>query len=157
MTLENVPKSHSSYLFGISAIYTTFHDVLFVLAVISLLGYLYTVKLDTLFITALLTIICYSINDTIVIFDRVRENLLRNKKSSLQKILDVSIRNTLRRSLSTSITLLLILFMFFIYGNTTVRNFVLAVIIGVSVSTYSSIFVAPSFFMYWKKLNFWRK
>jgi len=124
---------------GIAAIIAILHDVLVVLGVFSLLQ----IEVNSAFVAAMLTIIGYSINDTIIIFDRVRENLrLRKKKESLEDLVNVSLWQTLLRSINTVLTVVFVLVALFVLGGSTIQNFVLAMLIGVISGAYSSIFTA---------------
>ena len=127
------------WTFGISAVIPLIHDVLVTVSIFSLLQ----LEVDGAFVAALLTIIGYSINNTIVIFDRVRENLGLMKKVSLEKITDTSVRQTIVRSINTSLTVALALVSLLTLGGETTKVFSLALLIGTVVGTYSSIF-APS-------------
>lgn len=150
-SFNNIPKPYSSFKFGVAAMLAMVHDVLVVLGVFALLGYFLDVEIDLFFITALLTIIGFSVNDTIVVFDRLRENLGRKSKgSNLAEIVDTSINETLRRSVGTSMTVLFILLALFFYGGESIRYFVVAFIVGVVAGTYSSIFVASPIFVLWE-------
>ncbi len=126
--------------FALAAIAAILHDAFIVLAVFSL----FQVEINSPFIAALLTIIGYSINDTIVVFDRMRESLKMDKKASLGDIIRTSVRMTITRSLNTSATTLLVLLSLFILGGVTLRPFILALLIGVVSGTYSSIFIAAN-------------
>jgi preprotein translocase subunit SecF len=144
LAFRNIPKPYSSFKFGVSAILATVHDVVMILGCFALLGYFFNIETDVLFITALLTVIGFSVHDTIVVFDRVRENLKKHRKkhATFSQIIDISIGETLRRSLFTSLTVLLVLISLFIYGGESIKYFVLALIVGISLGTYSSVFVA---------------
>ena len=124
--------------FGFGAIVALTHDVLFTLGVLSLLG----IEFSLSSIAAILTIAGYSINDTVVIFDRVRENLRKYKKLELIDLFDLSINNTLSRTVMTSLTTLIALFSLFFFGGEVIKPFAFAMIIGVLIGTYSSIFIA---------------
>jgi len=124
--------------FGFGAVVALTHDVLFTLGLLSILG----VEFSLSTIAAILTIAGYSINDTVVIFDRVRENLRKYKKMELVDLFNLSINNTLSRTIMTSVTTLLALFSLFIFGGEVIRPFALTMIIGVIIGTYSSIFIA---------------
>ncbi|KPJ53985.1 MAG: hypothetical protein AMJ37_00995, partial [Dehalococcoidia bacterium DG_18] len=128
--------------FGVSAIVALVHDVLIVLGVFAVLGVLLDIEIDAMFITGVLIIIGYSVNDTIVVFDRIRENMLKSPGSSLDTTVNHSIMETLGRSLNTSITTMFVLLALFLLGGETIHNFVLVLIIGVIAGTYSSICVA---------------
>ncbi len=129
--------------YGWIALLTLFHDALFVVGIFALKGIFFDTTVDSLFITAILTVIGYSINDTIVVFDRVRENMrFYAKKMSTDEIINNSINQTIARSINTSATTLFTLLALYFFGGANIKEFVLAIIIGVTVGTYSSIFVA---------------
>ncbi len=130
-----------------------FHDVLIVIGVFSLLGYLYGVQFTIPIAVALLTVLGYSINDTVVVFDRIRENLALDPRANFEKIVDKSINNTLGRSINTSLTTLFILFAIFFLGGETLKYFILALLLGVALGTYSSIFLAGPLLISWLKLK----
>ena len=131
--------------YGWIALLTLAHDALFVLGIFAIKGIFFDTTIDSLFITAILTVIGYSINDTIVVFDRVRENMrFLAKKYSSNEIINASINQTLARSINTSATTLFTLLALYFFGGATIRDFVLAIIIGIVVGSYSSIFVAGS-------------
>ncbi|MBR1617539.1 protein translocase subunit SecF [bacterium] len=129
--------------YGWIALLALFHDALFVMGVFAIRGIFFDTTVDALFITAILTVIAYSVNDTIVVFDRIRENMrFLAKKYSTNEIINASINQTIVRSLNTSLTTLFTLFALYFFGGVTIRDFVLAIIIGIVAGTYSSIFVA---------------
>ena len=129
------------------------HDVLLTIGVFSEVG----IQFDLAIIAALLTIVGYSLNDTVVVFDRVRENLIKYKKRSLKEVLNVSINETLSRTIMTSLTTLLALFALFTLGGDVIRGFVFAMIWGVFVGTYSSIFVASAILLWLGVKRDWSK
>lgn len=143
--------------FSIITILTLFHDVLIsTWLYIATSGIFPEFKIDTFFITALLTILGYSINDTIVVFDRIRANLkaMLKSKKSLEEIIETSVSDTLRRSVFTSLTLFFVLLTIFLFGPESIRGFVLAMMFGTIVGTYSSIFIAsPLLYEFNKKKN----
>ena len=129
--------------YALIAIFTLVHDVLFVIGVFALLGIFYGVHIDALFITAVLTVLGFSVHDTIVVFDRVRENLkFSSKSTTYNEVVDASVNQTLARSINTSLTTLITLLALYFFGGVTTKDFVLAMILGIAVGTYSSIFVA---------------
>ncbi len=129
--------------FAIAAILALIHDVLFVVGIFAMLCYFLNVQIDGLFITALLTVIGFSVHDTIVVFDRIRENLrYYAKKMSFGEIVDASVNQTLARSINTSVTTLITLFALYFFGGVTTKDFILAMILGIAIGTYSSIFFA---------------
>lgn len=133
----------SSWNMGTFAIIALIHDLLFVTGAFSILGHFFPIfEVDALFITALLTILGYSVNDTIVVFDRIRENIRRMPGKPLEEITNAAINQTLARSLNTSITLFFVLLALFLLGGKSINSFILALLIGTVTGTYSSIFVA---------------
>lgn len=146
---RKVPKPASAVRFGVSAIIAVVHDILVVIGVFSILGYLFNVEIDALFVTALLTIIGFSVHDTIVVFDRIRENLGRGSSENFPKIVNDSILQTMNRSLNTSLTTLLVLFALLLFGGESIRWFVVALIAGIASGTYSSIFNASPILVVW--------
>ena len=137
--------------YALAAILGLVHDTLFVCGVFSILGILYDVQIDALFVTALLTVIGFSVHDTIVVFDRVRENLkYYSKKMTFGEIMNVSINQTLTRSINTSVTTLITLLALYFLGGVTTRDFVLAMILGIAIGTYSSIFFCSTLVDIWE-------
>ena len=137
--------------YAFAAILGLVHDAIFVCGVFSILGLLYDVQIDALFITALLTVIGFSVHDTIVVFDRVRENLkYYSKKMTFSEIMNASINQTLARSINTSLTTLLTLTALYFFGGVTTKDFVLAMILGIAVGTYSSIFFCSTLVDIWE-------
>ena len=130
------------------AIVALLHDSLFVLGVFSLLGHFAKVEVDSLFVTAILTVIGFSVHDTIVVFDRIRENLRRDK-GDFETIVNNSILETIARSINTSLTVLLTLLALLLFGGASIRLFVLALLIGIASGTYSSIFNASPLLVTW--------
>lgn len=127
--------------YALAAILGLLHDALFVCGVFSILGLFKDVQVDALFVTALLTVIGFSVHDTIVVFDRVRENLkYYSKKMTFGEIMNASINQTLARSINTSLTTLITLAALYFFGGVTTRDFVFAMILGIAIGTYSSIF-----------------
>lgn len=153
-SFNGVSEKISSWYFGGAAIAAIFHDVLIVISFFSLAGYLYNVEIDALFLTALLTIAGFSINDTIVVFDRIRENLIKyGNQKNYEEIFNISIFETLNRSLITSFTVVIIMFSLFLFGSGTIKYFSLALVIGITAGTYSSIFIASPLVLFLKKLK----
>jgi preprotein translocase subunit SecF len=145
---RNVPAPASSWSFGFMAIVALLHDALFVLGIFSLLGHFFQVEIDALFVTAILTVIGFSVHDTIVVFDRIRENL-RREKGGFEAIVNHSILETLARSINTSLTVILTLLALLLFGGQSIHYFVLALLIGIASGTYSSIFTASPLLVTW--------
>ena len=139
---RSVPKPLSPWQFGLAAVLTLAHDVLFVLGLFAVLGHFKGYTVDSYFITALLTVMGFSVHDTIVVFDRIRENMLRHREWPLQTIFDTSIAQTIARSINTSMTALIVLIALLVLGGDSIRPFLIALVAGIGVGTYSSIFVA---------------
>jgi preprotein translocase subunit SecF len=148
---RKVPKPASSWRFGVSAIVALIHDVLLVLGLFAIFGKYYDVEIDVLFVTALLTVIGFSVHDTIVVFDRIRENLPKYLSKPFSDIADISITQTLARSLNTSLTVVFVLVALLLFGGETIRWFVVALLTGIISGTYSSIFNATAVLAYWEE------
>ena len=141
-----------SMAMGLAAILALLHDVLIPVGIFAFLGHYYGVEITAIFVAAILTILGYSVSDTVVIFDRVRENILRyGGKEHLSSLVHVSIKQTLTRSINTSLTTLLSLLAIFFFGGETLKYFSLALIIGIFLGAYSSIFVASPILVWWPK------
>jgi preprotein translocase subunit SecF len=133
------------------AIVALFHDILITVGVFAILGLTLGVEVDSLFIVALLTIIGFSVNDTVVIYDRVRENLQLHPDLPISEIVDIAVNQTLARSINTSLTALLPLVSIFIFGGETLKYFALALIVGFIAGAYSSIFIASTLLVWWRE------
>jgi preprotein translocase subunit SecF len=126
------------------------HDVLITVGVFSVLGHLMNVEVDSSFIAALLTILGFSVHDTIVVYDRTRENLLRSGSGEdFSDTVNQSLNETMARSINTSLTVIITLLAIFLFGGETIKNFTLALLVGVTFGTYSSIFVASALMVDW--------
>lgn len=140
--------------FAIVAFWALFHDVIFVIGVFSILGLLYGVHIDSLFVTAILTVLGFSVHDTIVVFDRIRENLkFYSKKATYDEIVNASVNQTLARSINTSLTTLITLGALYFFGGVTTKDFVLVMILGIAIGTYSSIFFASTLIALWNDIE----
>jgi len=142
--------------YGVCAIIALFHDMIVMIGIFSILGWTANVEVNSMFIIAALTVLGYSVNDTIVVFDRIRENLLKGVSESFATTVNISINESLGRSLATSITTLLVLLALYLFGGATINTFVLALIIGVVSGTYSSIFIASQILVSWEEGTFGR-
>ena len=131
-----------SFRFGVCAIVALVHDVLVVLGMYALLGAFFNLEITVMFIMGVLAIIGYSVNDTIVVFDRIRENMAKRSGRDIEETINNSILETLGRSLNTSLTCLFVLLALFLFGGATIHNFILVLIIGVITGTYSSVCIA---------------
>lgn len=138
--------------YAVIALISLAHDALFVLGFFAILGIFFDVHIDALFITAVLTVIGFSNHDTIVVFDRIRENLrFLAKKASFPEIVNASVNQTLARSINTSLTTLITLLALYLFGGETTKDFVLAMIVGIAIGTYSSIFFASTLLDWWRE------
>ncbi|PCI24618.1 protein translocase subunit SecF [Candidatus Peregrinibacteria bacterium] len=147
---SEVQKIFSSWKFGFSAIVALMHDVIITVGIFSFLGMAYGVEVDALFITALLTLMGFSVHDTIVVFDRLRENTKNARsKDDMENIANASVQQTLMRSINTSISTLFPLVALFFLGAESIQMFIFALIIGIVVGTYSSIFLAIPILIKW--------
>lgn len=154
IAFRKASKPVASWKYGIVASLVAFlHDVLIPLGVFSVLGKFYNVEVTIPIVVGLLTILGYSVHDTIVVFDRIRENLSRARDLSFEEIVNKSLNQTLVRSINTSFTTLLVLFAVFFIGGETLRYFSLVLILGISTGTYSSIFIASPILVSWLKLG----
>jgi preprotein translocase subunit SecF len=142
-----------AFRYGIAAIIALLHDAAFVLGFFAILGYFFNVEIDSLFVTAVLTIIGFSVHDTIVVFDRIRENLRLNPGEALNPVINFSIMQTVTRSVITSLTVVFTLLALFLFGGFSMRNFALALLIGIISGTYSSIFNASQIVSLWQELE----
>ncbi|MCS5649270.1 MAG: protein translocase subunit SecF [Dehalococcoidia bacterium] len=135
--------------YGLAAIVALLHDALIVVGIFAILGYFLDTEVNTMFLIALLTVIGYSVNDTIVVFDKIRENVLTYTNRPFPEVVNLSISETMGRSLNTSFTLLVTLLALLLFGGTTIREFLYVLIIGVIVGTYSSIAIATQVLVSW--------
>ena len=150
---RNVP---SPFRYGLAAIVALLHDTLIVVGIFSILGYLFEIEVNTMFLIALLTVIGYSVNDTIVVFDKIRENVLIYSNRPFPEIVNLSISETIGRALNTSFTLLVTLLALLMFGGSTIREFLYVLIIGVLVGTYSSIAIATQVLVSWNQKSLGR-
>ncbi len=150
-SFRKVRKPLSSWRFGVCAIIALVHDGLVLIGIFSLLGHYFKVEVDSLFITALLTVIGFSVHDTIVVFDRIRENLRRSIDTPFPQVVNDSILQTFVRSLNTSLTAILVLFTMLLFGGDTLRWFIVALLVGILSGTYSSIFNAAQLLVVWQE------
>lgn len=150
-SFRKVPKPASSWRFGVTAIAALLHDVILVIGAFAIFGKFLGAEVDSLFVTALLTIIGFSVHDTIVVFDRIRENLLKNINKNFTEVADISVVQTLGRSLNTSFTVIFALTAILLFGGETLKWFTAALLVGVISGTYSSIFNATALLVWWEE------
>jgi preprotein translocase subunit SecF len=158
IAFRKIPKSLSPWTFGLSAIVALVHDIVITVGIFTLLSHVTTFQIDTLFVTALLSIMGYSVSDTIVIFDRIRDNLYEEGKRAgdIGELADRSLKQSFSRTINTGLGALIMLFALFFFGSESIRWFMLALIVGTVVGTYSSYFIATPLLVLWKK-KFGRK
>lgn len=152
-SFRKITRPVPSWQYGIATLIALFHDVIIPLGIFSILGKLYGVQITIPVITALLTVFGYSVNDTVVVFDRIRENLIKGKGVTYQETVNYALNQTLTRSINTSLTTLFALIAIFFFGGITLKFFALALILGIISGTYSSIFLASPLLVSWRR---WR-
>jgi preprotein translocase subunit SecF len=145
------------FRFGVAALVSMLHDVIVVVGIFAILGTLFGVEIDALFVTAMLTVIGFSVHDTIVVFDRVRENRARHAGEPFDRIVNHSILQTFGRSINTTFTVVLTLLALLLFGGSAIRFFVLALLLGIVSGTYSSIFNASPILVTWHEWDNARK
>ena len=148
---RNVP---SPFRYGVGAIIALLHDTIIVIGLFALLGKLFGVEVNTMFLIALLTVIGYSVNDTIVIFDRLRENIATYPNYTLSEIANLSVAESFGRSLNTSFTLIFAILALLLFGGPTIKNFLWVLLAGVIIGTYSSMAIATNFLVSWETKKF---
>ncbi|MHB1357757.1 MAG: protein translocase subunit SecF [Anaerolineae bacterium] len=144
-------KVPHAFRYGICAILKMAHDILFLLGVASILGYLVGWEVDSLFLTAVLTVVGFSVQDVIVVFDRIRENVPKYKGEDLETIVNRSLTETLKRSLTTQLNAIFVMVAIILFGGVTIRQFLLTMLIGMVAGTYSSLFFAVPMLVVWQK------
>lgn len=152
LTFRKVSKPVESWKYGLSALISMFHDAIITIGAFAILGKFYGIEVNTPFVVAILTVVGYSIHDTIVVYDRIRENLPRSDED-FEGTVNTSLNQTLARSINTSLTTLLALTAILLFGGKTIMPFALALTIGIFFGTYSSIFLASPLLIYWEKLK----
>ena len=152
---RKVSRPVESWKYGVGAVVALVHDVLITVGIFAVFGHLFNIEIDSAFIAALLTILGFSVHDTIVVYDRTRENLLKSGSSEkFDETVNRSLNETMARSINTSLTVLITLLAIFIFGGQSIKTFTLALLIGITFGTYSSIFVASALIVDWWK---WEK
>jgi len=150
---RKVSRPVSSWKYGIASLLALIHDVIVPLGIFSVLGRVYNVEITIPIIAALLTILGFSVHDTIVIFDRIRENILRRGMGQFEETVNLSLTQTIGRSISTVLTVELVLLSLYFFGGETLKYFALALIVGITSGAYSSIFIASPLLVSWYKRN----
>ncbi|TSC76989.1 MAG: protein-export membrane protein, SecD/SecF family [Parcubacteria group bacterium Gr01-1014_31] len=157
LAFRKVHRPVPSWQYGSIAILALVHDLVITIGIFAALGYFYGLEVNAPFVAALLTVFGYSVNDTIVVFDRVRDNLLHHPAANFDELVETSIRQTIVRSTNTALPTLLTLLVILTFGGETIRDFALALIIGIVIGTYSSIFVACPLLVEAQRLRHHRK
>jgi preprotein translocase subunit SecF len=139
----------ASWKYGAATVVALAHDVIIPVGVFSALGHYHGVEVGAWVVTALLTVLGFSVHDTIVVFDRIRENLSKSRRETFEEVVNRSLNETLGRSINTSLTVLLVLFATYFLGGETIKDFVLTMIIGIGTGVYSSIFLASPLLVSW--------
>jgi preprotein translocase subunit SecF len=149
-------KMPKPFRYGACAVIALGHDVLVPLGIFAVLGGVLGWEINLMFITGILAVVGYSVNDTVVVFDRIRENLIRGVSSDFETVVNRSLVETLSRSLNTSLTTLFVVLAMFLFVGSTIQNFAVVLLIGIVAGTYSSIFIAPNLLVVWEKGG-WRQ
>ena len=150
---RKVSRPVASWKYGVAAIIALFHDIVIPVGVFSALGHFKGVEIDSFFITAILTVLGFSVHDTIVVFDRIRENLKKNPSLDFSVNINNSVNETMARSINTSLTVFLVLLAVYFLGGESTKNMTLTLILGVFFGTYSSIFIASPLIDVWAKMG----
>lgn len=152
-SFRRVPKPARSWELGVAAVVALVHDAIIVIGAFALLGKFFNTEVNPLFVTGLLTVISFSVHDTVVLFDRVRENLIKKGASDFEGVINLSILEMLPRTITTSFLVWAILLILFVFGGETISGFVLTLLIGVFVGIYSSPLVATPLLVTWQKIR----
>lgn len=152
-SFRKVSRPVASWKYGVGAVIALIHDLIIVTGAFAIFGHFFGYEVDLLFVSALLTILGFSVHDTIVVYDRTRENLIYSPQKTYDETIDKAINETMHRSINTSLTVFLVLLSLYILGGVSTQNFVLALMIGVVIGTYSSIFVASTLLIVWQRLG----
>ncbi len=147
----------SSFKYGVVADIALFHDVIITLGIFSFLGHYLNVEIGLPFVAAILAVLGYSVNDTIVVFDRTRENLLRSGIDNFEEVVNKSVNETMTRSINTTFTTLIVLFSLYLFGGESIRYFIVALMVGIFFGTYSSIFIASPLLVTWHNWDLKRR
>ena len=152
LAFRRIQRPLRSWQYGVASVLALSHDILIPLGIFAVLGKFYGIEISIPIITALLAVLGYSINNTVVVFDRIRENLLR-RGEEFEKIVDISLTETLSRQINTSLTTLFVAGAIFFFGGETLKYFALVLLLGIGAGTYSSIFLAGPILVFWRKFK----
>jgi len=142
--------------YGACAIIALLHDALVAVGIFSIIGGIFQWEVNLMFITGILAVIGYSVNNTVVVFDRIRENLLKHMELDFEKVVNDSLAKSLTRSINTSLTTLIVVLALLLFIGSTIQNFAVVLLIGILAGTFSSLFIAPSLLVVWEKRE-WRR
>jgi len=149
-------KMPNPFRYGLCSLVALAHDALIALGVFSILGAVLSWEIDLMFVTGILAVIGYSVNNTVVVFDRIRENLLKGERDNFETVVNNSLVETLSRSLNTSLTTLFVILALLLFIGPAIQNFAVVLLVGIFVGTYSSLFIAPSLLVVWQR-DEWRR
>ena len=157
LAFRKVSYPLASWKYGVAALIALFHDVIIPLGLFAVLGRFYNIEISSGFIAAILTVLGYSVHDSIIVFDRIRENLIRHQGRSFDETVDKSVNQTFTRSLNTSLTVILVLLAIYFLGGESMKYIALVLMVGIGVGTYSSIFIGSTLLVSWNKFAMQKK
>ncbi|MEK7494008.1 MAG: protein translocase subunit SecF, partial [Patescibacteria group bacterium] len=149
LAFRKVSYPLASWKYGMATLIALFHDVIIPLGLFAALGHFYHVEISSAFIAAILTVLGYSVHDSIIVFDRVRENLMKHHGKTFEETVNISVNQTFVRSLNTSLTVILVLLAIYFFGGESIKYLALMLLVGIGVGTYSSIFIASTILVSW--------
>ena len=151
IAFRKVSRPLASWKYGVAALIALFHDVIIPLGLFAVLGRFYDIEISSGFIAAILTVLGYSVHDSIIVFDRIRENLIKHQGKSFDETIDKSVNQTFTRSLNTSLTVILVLLAIYFLGGESMKYIALVLMVGIGVGTYSSIFIGSTLLVSWNR------
>jgi len=157
IAFRKVSRPLASWKYGVAALVALFHDVIIPLGLFAVLGRFYNIEISSGFIAAILTVLGYSVHDSIIVFDRIRENLIKHQGKSFDETIDKSVNQTFTRSLNTSLTVILVLLAIYFLGGESMKYIALVLMVGIGVGTYSSIFIGSTLLVSWNKFAMQKK
>ena len=157
IAFRKVSRPLASWKYGVAALVALFHDVIIPLGLFAVLGHFYDIEISSGFIAAILTVLGYSVHDSIIVFDRIRENLIKHQGKSFDETIDKSVNQTFTRSLNTSLTVILVLLAIYFLGGESMKYIALVLMVGIGVGTYSSIFIGSTLLVSWNKFAMQKK
>ena len=157
LAFRKVSYPLASWKYGVAALIALFHDVIIPLGLFAVLGRFYNIEISSGFIAAILTVLGYSVHDSIIVFDRIRENLIKHQGRSFDETVDKSVNQTFTRSLNTSLTVILVLLAIYFLGGESMKYIALVLMVGIGVGTYSSIFIGSTLLVSWNKFAMQKK